>query len=98
VIFPNYIFRLEVVCLKAYSILFFIEENYYVIYYRKKINMTFWNYIFMVGKKAFIPCERKLSDDVLRYFHGCIDSIQSLGRKITMIYFQCLERKHLNPS
>jgi hypothetical protein len=36
----------------------------------------------MVGKKAFIPCERKLSDDVLRYFHGCIESIQSLWRKL----------------
>jgi hypothetical protein len=44
----------------------------------EKFNMTFWNYIFMVGKKAFIPCERKLSDDVLRYFHGCIESTQSL--------------------
>jgi hypothetical protein len=47
----------------------------------------------MVGKKAFISCERKLSDDVLRYFHGCIDNIQSLGRKITMIYFQLLGKK-----
>jgi len=40
--------------------------------------MTFWNYILMVGKKAFIPCERKISDDVLKYSHGCIESIQTL--------------------
>lgn len=32
----------------------------------------------MVGKKAFIPCERKISDDVLKYSHGCIESIQTL--------------------
>jgi hypothetical protein len=36
----------------------------------------------MLGKKAFIPCERKLSDDVLRYFHGCIEKHSILMKNI----------------
>jgi hypothetical protein len=45
--------------------------------------MTFWNYILMVGKKAFIPCETKISDDVLRYFHGLHRKHSILMKKIT---------------